>query len=194
MVSPHWHHFFPLSQEPLKREALPLSLELFCVYKMIRRRFTTATLLTVLLCYVPVESRVPTITLVGNSVVVAKAKSWEGRHYRHGQSFQCANFVGHIITESGGSTPQNFALARNWLSWGKSIPMLAMRPGDVVVTWRGSKHGTSGHILIYIGNGECIHRPTRSRAVCRTKLSYYQSKILGVRRSTVFLNGYPRGK
>ena len=117
-----------------------------------------------------------------SSSIVETAKEWAGRHYRYGDSCQCANWVGQVINESGGNTPVHHSMARNWLSWGRSVPVVAIRPGDIVVTWRGSRSGSAGHILIYIGNGECIHRPTQSRAVCKTQLSFYKSKILGVRR------------
>lgn len=117
-----------------------------------------------------------------SSSIVETAKEWAGRHYRYGDACQCANWVGQVINESGGSTPSHHAMARNWLEWGRPVPVAAIRPGDIVVTWRGSRSGSAGHVLIYIGNGECIHRPTQSRAVCKTQLSFYKSKILGVRR------------
>lgn len=117
------------------------------------------------------------------SSITAEAKKWEGRHFRYGQSRQCANWVGEVIRVSGYTTPSNPALARNWLSWGRPISSLSsIRPGDLVITWRGSKHGSSGHILIYLGDGMCIHRPTQSKAVCKTELSHYKSRLLGVRR------------
>lgn len=116
------------------------------------------------------------------SSIVAKAKSWEGRHYRRGQSCQCANWVGEVVRNAGGSTPASSSMARSWLKWGNSVPRSAMKPGDIIVTWRGSRNGSSGHILIYLGNGQCIHRPTRSKPVQQISLSVYESKILGVRR------------
>jgi cell wall-associated NlpC family hydrolase len=117
-----------------------------------------------------------------SSEIIASAKKWSGRHYRYGQSRQCANWVGHVIKDSGGIPPYGHSMARNWLEWGRPVLAVAIRPGDVVITWRGSRSGTAGHILIYIGDGQCIHRPTRSKAVCKTPLSLYKSKILGVRR------------
>ena len=117
-----------------------------------------------------------------SSEIVASAKKWTGRHYRYGHSRQCANFVGHVIKDSGGIPPYGHSMARNWLEWGRPVIPAVIRPGDVVITWRGSRSGTAGHILIYIGDGQCIHRPTRSKAVCKTPLSLYKSKILGVRR------------
>jgi cell wall-associated NlpC family hydrolase len=123
--------------------------------------------------------------LTSPSSITAEAEKWQGRHFRYGQSRQCANWVGEVVRVSGYNTPSNPALARNWLSWGRRVPSLAaIRPGDLVITWRGSKHGSSGHILIYLGDGMCIHRPTQSRAVCKTELTHYKSKLLGVRRKT----------
>ncbi len=73
-------------------------------------------------------------------------------------------------------------MARSWLDWGRPIHISSLRPGDVIITWRGSRNGTSGHILIYLGGGQCIHRPTYSKPVQKIPLSYYEGRILGVRR------------
>tara|TARA_R100001510_G_C7644004_1_gene201497 strand:- start:717 stop:1178 length:462 start_codon:yes stop_codon:yes gene_type:complete len=116
------------------------------------------------------------------SAIVKSAKKWDGRHYRYGQSYQCANWVGEVVENSGGKPPENFSLARSWLSWGRPALLGSIRPGDIIVTWRGSKYGSSGHVLIYLGDGTCIHRPTHSRAVCKTPISHYEAKILGIRR------------
>lgn len=149
--------------------------------KMIGKLLTILTLLTLLLCSGPVQSRGLVRNLMGNSGIVAKAVSWENKFYRPGVSRQCANFVGEVMSSAGIDPPLGHSLARNWLKFGRPV-YGSPRPGDVVITWRGSKTGNSGHILIYLGNGKCIHRPTQSRAVCKTELSYYQDKILGIRR------------
>jgi len=117
-----------------------------------------------------------------NTSIVTQAKKWEGKHYRKGQSLQCANWVGQVVKDAGYAPPPQHSMARNWLDWGKPSTMLTIRPGDIIITWRNSKSSKSGHILIYIGNGQCIHRPTYSRAVCKTPLIHYKSKVLGVRR------------
>jgi len=123
--------------------------------------------------------------LFGAPTLLATAKSWEGKYFRKGQSLQCANWVGAVATSSGCGLPKNHSLARSWLNWGRPVSLAAIQPGDVVVTWRGSKSGTSGHILIYVGGGQCIHRPTYSKPVQKTPLSSYKSRILGVRRVKV---------
>lgn len=114
--------------------------------------------------------------------ILAKAKEWEGKYYRRGQSCQCANWVGSVVAAAGRDLPAGHSWARNWLKWGNSVPRAAMRPGDIIVTWRGSRHGSEGHILIYVGDGQCIHRPTRSKPVQKVALSVFAPKILGVRR------------
>ena len=114
--------------------------------------------------------------------ILQKALTWEGRSYRAGVSAQCANWVGHVVRSAGGTPPVGHAIARNWLKWGNSVPRAAIKPGDIVVTWRGSRSGAEGHILIYVGDGVCIHRPTRSKPVQKIDLSTYSSRILGIRR------------
>lgn len=117
-----------------------------------------------------------------NSSIARQASKWEGRHYRRGQSLQCANWVGQVVKEAGGTPPTYHSMARNWLQWGRPVSKATIRPGDIVITWRGSRSGKSGHILIYLGQGQCIHRPTYSKSVRTTSLSFYESRILGVRR------------
>lgn len=121
---------------------------------------------------------------IEHSSLLLKAKAWEGKYYRKGVSCQCANWVGEVATSSGFSLPQGHSMARSWLKWGNPVNRSSLRPGDVVVTWRGSRGGSSGHILIYLGDGQCIHRPTRSSPVRRISLGRYSDKILGFRRPT----------
>jgi len=119
----------------------------------------------------------------GGGAVAQEAKSYEGQSFHAGQAAQCAAFVAEVVRKAGATPPpEGAALARSWLKWGRPVPLAAIRPGDVVVCWRGSRSGDAGHILIYVGDGECIHRSTLSKPVGRIPLAYYQSKILGVRR------------
>ncbi len=119
----------------------------------------------------------------GGGAVAQKAKAYEGRSYHAGQTAQCAAFVAEVVRKAGATPPPaGAALARSWLAWGRPVPLATIRPGDVVVCWRGSRSGSSGHILIYVGDGQCIHRSTQSKPVGRVPLAYYKSKILGVRR------------
>lgn len=112
-----------------------------------------------------------------------EAESRVGGSFRRGSSLMCAAFVADVVEDAGGDTPSNPNLARNWLDWGKPVSLSAIKKGDVVICWRGSKSGTKGHILIYVGEGMCVHRPTKSSPIKKIQLKYYEGKILGVRRS-----------
>ena len=130
------------------------------------------------------QERRPFRPYVEHASLISKAKAWEGKYYRRGVSYQCANWVGEVASSSGFSLPSGHSMARSWLEWGKPVSLSSIRPGDVVVTWRGSRGGSSGHILIYLGGDQCIHRPTHSSPVRRISLDSYRSRILGVRRPT----------
>jgi cell wall-associated NlpC family hydrolase len=116
--------------------------------------------------------------------LISKAKAWEGKYYRKGVSCQCANWLGEVTSASGFTLPKGHSLARNWLSFGKPVNRSSLRSGDVIVTWRGSRHGSSGHVLIYLGDNQCIHRSTRNKPIQRISLDVYRGKILGIRRPT----------
>jgi cell wall-associated NlpC family hydrolase len=118
-----------------------------------------------------------------NTSISKEAESRVGKFFRPGSYSMCAAFVADVVKESGGTIPSNPNLARNWLKWGKPVTLSTIKKGDVVVCWRGSRSGKKGHILIYVGDGMCVHRSTKSSSIKKIKLSYYSNKILGVRRS-----------
>lgn len=117
-----------------------------------------------------------------NTGIASEAESRVGTSFRPGVSAMCAAFVADVVKESGKKPPSNPNLARNWLRWGKAVSLNNIQRGDIVVCWRGSRHGSKGHILIYVGSGICVHRSTRNQPVKKTPLSSYKSKILSIRR------------
>ncbi len=114
--------------------------------------------------------------------VALVAKRQVGTHYAAGLKFQCGNFVGHCVSKAGKQTPRNPAKATNWLQWGTPVPWALKQPGDVIVTWRGSKSSGDGHVLIYVGNGKAVHRSTYKAPVGYVDVDSYKSRLLGVRR------------
>lgn len=104
-----------------------------------------------------------------------------GTFYRRGVGLQCANYVSHVVERAGGTPPSGKAAARSWLKWGKKVPRSGLRPGDIIITSRGSS-SRSGHILIYKGNGKAIHRSTKYKPISEISLDYYGSRIIGIRR------------
>ena len=115
------------------------------------------------------------------SKISSIAKGDLGTYFKRGVSYQCANYVSHVVERAGGRPPASKSMARAWLNWGRSVPRAAMRPGDIIVTSRG-RNPSSGHILIYKGGGVAIHRSTHCNPIQEIPVAVYESRILGVRR------------
>lgn len=119
-----------------------------------------------------------------NAKIAKEAESRVGSYFRRGSYAMCAAFVADVVKKSGAKTPPNNPnIARNWLKWGKPVSLSTIKKGDIVVCWRGSRSGNSGHTLIYVGEGMCVHRSTKSSPIKKIQLDYYKSRILGIRRS-----------
>ncbi|SMD09936.1 TIGR02594 family protein [Fulvimarina manganoxydans] len=93
----------------------------------------------------------------------------------------CGDFVQTAIalTLPGEAIPANPYLARNWLKFGQETEP---RLGAVLVFWRGSRSGISGHVGFYVGeDAETYHvlGGNQSNAVTVTRLS--KSRLLGAR-------------
>jgi len=116
-----------------------------------------------------------------SSSIANIAKRDLGTYFRRGQSYQCANYVSHVVKRAGGTPPRSSAMARAWLNWGNPVSVNSMRAGDIIVTSRGS-NPSSGHIMIYQGNGIAIHRSTHCTPIQKVSVSVYKHRILGVRR------------
>ena len=111
------------------------------------------------------------------SRIASTAESWEGKYFKQGQSARCADFVATVVSKSGKKPPTGYQKCTSWLNWGKKVSVDNIRKGDIVIY---ASNGSHNHIGVYVGNGEIIHRPTRSKAVGR--LNYKYRKIIGVRR------------
>jgi len=70
-------------------------------------------------------------------------------------------------------------LARNWLNFGKRTEP---RTGAVMVFWRGSRKGTSGHVALYLGEDkDAFHvlGANQSNAITETRIA--RDRLLGAR-------------
>jgi len=105
-----------------------------------------------------------------------------GTYYKKGVGLQCANYVSHVVKRAGGTPPSSSSFARSWLQWGTKVQYANIRRGDIIITSRG-RNSRSGHILIYKGSGQAIHRSTRYKAIGEISLDYYKSRIIGIRRN-----------
>lgn len=76
--------------------------------------------------------------------------------------------------------PSNPYLARNWLKFG--VPLVRPALGAVIVFWRGSKAGTSGHVGFYAGeDAQAYHvlGGNQSNAITIARLD--KARVLGFR-------------
>ena len=118
-----------------------------------------------------------------NAKIYSTAKQRVGSYYRPGVRAQCANFVGDVVSKAGLKKPANSSMARAWLKWGQPVSWSNKKPGDLIVTWRGSKRGSYGHILIYAGGNTAIHRSTSGKQVSYIDINSYKPRVLGIRRA-----------
>ena len=72
--------------------------------------------------------------------------------FRDDETAWCGAFVGGTLLEVGHPAVKNPAGARNWLKYGVPLPRPAV--GAVVVFWRGSKSGWSGHVGYVAGRDQ----------------------------------------
>lgn len=68
--------------------------------------------------------------------------------FRDDETPWCAAFVGGVLEEVGIKSTRS-AAARSYLKWGRSLSQPV--PGCVVVFWRGSPSGWSGHVGFVVG-------------------------------------------
>jgi uncharacterized protein (TIGR02594 family) len=94
----------------------------------------------------------------------------------------CGLFVAHCIaaTLPDEPLPANPLGARNWLKFGRTLTEPAL--GAILVFWRGSKAGWSGHVGLYAGERADAFRVlggNQSNAVTETWLA--KDRLLGIR-------------
>lgn len=75
--------------------------------------------------------------------------------FRDDETPWCGAFVGGVLDEAGLPIVAGGAAARNWLK----LPVKLSRPavGAVVVFWRGSPGGASGHVGFVVGRDRYDH-------------------------------------
>lgn len=76
---------------------------------------------------------------------------WEAMKapFRDDETAWCGAFVGGVLAESGLGVARNGASARAWLNFG--VPLDRPAVGCIVVFWRGSPSGWSGHVGFVVG-------------------------------------------
>ena len=97
----------------------------------------------------------------GNSEVVDIALSKLGSPYVWGakgpNSFDCSGFVYWCFKQVGISVPGSTSAYSSYKGTANEISLDEIQPGDILHRFAGEKGQSTGHVAIYIGNGEYIH-------------------------------------
>ena len=119
----------------------------------------------------------------GNSKLVELAKSKLGCKYVWGatgeNTFDCSGLTSWCHKQIGISIPRtSLEQSRS----GKSVSKSDLQPGDLVFFKTTS--APVGHVGMYVGNGQFIHAPNKSKPVKYDSLSssYYSSRYVCARR------------
>ncbi|MGE0494013.1 MAG: NlpC/P60 family protein [Vulcanimicrobiota bacterium] len=97
------------------------------------------------------------------------ALSMVGSQFKPDEEARCADFVSHVIEQSG-TNPEGFeptVRARDFGQMGaQPIDVENLQPGDIVAfndTYRNSANPEDHtHVGVYVGDGNFVHRPTNN--------------------------------
>ena len=113
------------------------------------------------------------------STLAQAAEDWAGRDFKPGETARCADFVSHVVQESGIDAPdfEPTVRARDFGEMGEPVDPEQLQAGDVVAfnnTYRHSANEADHtHVGIYVGDGMMVHRPTANEPVERVSLEEY---------------------
>lgn len=98
----------------------------------------------------------PEILQWATEVAVAGAGNWLDDFYTEDAIPWCGLYVGLLAARAGYTVRPRCLAARDWANWGEGVSKPGI--GDVLVFWRGSRHGKSGHVGLYVGeDAEAFH-------------------------------------
>lgn len=139
--------------------------------------------------------------------VIKCARGWVGQDFRRGEEGQCANFVRRVFADAhvsigNAAHPSDQRLLNNpndlgagyadsfaGNDVGAKVSEQNILPGDIVMypnTYGNFRLGVITHVAIYIGNGQIIHRPTKSGPVALDRVNIFP--IAEIRRPIAFAN------
>ena len=119
----------------------------------------------------------------GNNPSIMSWAKATGQHriYKNDATAWCGLWMAYVALQAGWDVPINPLGARNWMQFGKPVKEAGL--GDVLVFWRGSPKGYSGHVAVYVGEDDTAYHclgGNQGDAVTIKRIA--KSRILGVRR------------
>lgn len=104
-----------------------------------------------------------------------------GASYPTDETAWCGLALASWVKRSGGTPPEGYLGARNWLTWGDPVEDPSL--GDVVVLWRTAPAAWEGHVGIFITQRDdeiFLLGGNQGNAV--SVMPYPEVRVLGVRR------------
>ena len=103
----------------------------------------------------------------------------------------CGLFAAICAHRAGAAVFDTFLRARAWASFGDAVsgpPVV----GDVLVFWRGKRHGTSGHVGLCVGEDpDAWHVLGGNQSDAVTIMRIERDRLLAVRRAPVAAGRHP---
>lgn len=92
-------------------------------------------------------------------------------------SFDCSGLVDYAARQAGVNMERTTAAGY----YNKLTKVSSIKPGDLIFPTRSFTNGQPGHVMIYIGNGQCVHAPKPGSYVTKTSLpsSYQAARMVG---------------
>lgn len=116
--------------------------------------------------------------------ILETAMKYIGTPYIYGGSspggFDCSGFVQYVYKKHNLVLPHS---ALQQYKLGTKIDRKSLKPGDLVF-FATRRRGRVSHVVIYIGNDEFIHAPSRGKRITISKLSkeaYWSRRYIGAR-------------
>jgi uncharacterized protein (TIGR02594 family) len=104
--------------------------------------------------------------------------------FRDDETPWCAGFVGAMLEDVGIKSTRS-GMARSYRNWGQPCGPI---PGAIVVYWRGSKSGTSGHVGFVVGKDKAGNIMTLggNQGDAVTIAPFSSARVLGYRWPSAF--------
>ncbi len=98
----------------------------------------------------------------------------------------CGIMMAEAFTRAGESdlVPDLFMAARSWLSLPNPVELDKAELGDIVIFWRGTPEGWSGHVAVYVNQiGENVFVCGGNQGDRVSIAPYAKARILGIRKA-----------
>lgn len=124
-------------------------------------------------------------------IAAGAVPSWAGDVMTDDRVPWCGLFAAICAHRAGAKVFDTFLRARAWASFGEPVSGVPV-VGDVLVFWRGKRHGTSGHVALYVGeDAEAYHVLGGNQRDAVSIMRIDRNRLLAARRAPVPAGRHP---